>query len=406
MKMVGQDGVMHNFNNCLILYEVELDYLDFHFSEINKYITNTTKLNYTEFFKDFGVFQLQRQIDQIISDNEIEIVFIFQFENNYEFSPGFYNSLRDRCRIVFWLFDDELLLHAHSKFYAQTADAVISTDYFGRNYYESIGIPTVLYFSSYSKDDYYPKKIEKEYDVSFVGVVSEIKNNRMELIRFLKESGVNISVFGPGSDNGFVTFEEMVDVFNKSRINLNFSGISILPWIYNHDPLLIARSKQNKGRPIEIALTDSFCLSEYAPSLPYMFTVGEEIDMFRNREELLSKIRYYLDNGQERERIAANAYKRALKEYESDVYIKHVFEELSIKLEVNEQYRTPKLEVYVNDLFRKRRLFFFVRSMRRRLKKFKVKQTLELFWHLQDERYSLAEIVHAFVLDMLKIRTI
>lgn len=397
---------MIDFDNCLILYETELDYLHFHISEINKYFTKTISLNYTNYFANNGILKLQNHIEQIVADNSIKIIFVFHYVDNYELSPEFYNSLRSQCRLVFWMFDDEILLQAYSKFYVQTSDAVITTDFFGRAFYESIGIPTILYYSSYSKNDYYPKGLEKIYDVSFVGVVSETKADRTQYIRFLQDNGINVSLFGLGTENGVVTFEEMVDIFNKSKINLNFTGIDMLPVIYRYDPLLIARNKQNKGRPIEIALTNSFCLSEYAPSLPFVFAVGDEIDTFRNNEELLSKIRYYLENDPERERIAENAYKRALGEYESGIYIKNVMCNLFEKLSENEQFRTPELEIYVSDFFRKRRLFFYMRSIRHALKKLKLSLAFELFLYLLDNKYSLVDILKTSVLELFKIKTI
>lgn len=396
---------MREFSSCLILYEVDLPYLHFHCDEIRRYFKKSISLNYSDFFEKNGIYALQQKILDLIVGNDVDVIMIFNFEDDYELSPDFLRSLRDRCRLVFWLFDDEILLHAHSKFYAQTADVVVTTDYFGRSYYESIGIPTVLYFSSYSKKDYFPKQMERIYDVSFIGDVGESRRSRRDFIRVLEENGVRVAVFGANSERGFVSHREMIDIFNKSKINLNFTAVSMLPGIYRFDPLFIARSKQNKGRPIEIALTRSFCLSEYAPSLPFVFKIGEEIDTFRNSDELLSKVRYYLDNEGERVRLSENAYRRAIREYESDVYIRKVFDELFGKLTEIEKYRVANMTVFESGFFRQRRLFFYTRSIRRALKSLRVGSALQLFSYLLKQGYSPVRITYTFFLELFGIRT-
>ena len=45
------------------------------------------------------------------------------------------------------------------------------------------------------------------------------------------------------------------------------------------------------------------------------FIDGHEIVLFKNKNDLLSKINYYLNNDQERLRICNNGFKRLVKEH-------------------------------------------------------------------------------------------
>ena len=394
-------SLYNNLKKCLYLYEFDLDYILFHVNETKKYFDETFQINYADYFKKQGPIALEKKIMENISTNNIDIIFVFIFDNNFEISPDFYNSLRDKCRIVFWLFDDEFLQQTFTRYYAQTADAVIMTDYLGRSYYEKLDIPTVLYFSSYPKKDYFHIETEKKFDVTFIG---DVRDERKSYIDFLKNKGVKVNIFGRGSERGPVSMEEMNLIFNKSKINLNFTAIQIIPWIKEFDPLTVKRAKQNKGRPIEIALTKSFCLSEYAPALPYLFKSGDEIDSFRDKEELFEKVNFYLKNDPARERIAANAYKRALSEYESDIYIKKVLRETFEKIENNKKHRKNTIEIYESNFFKKRRLLFFARNIRRSLKKLKIRVALQLFFYLFKNNYSIFKITSACIIDVLKLK--
>jgi spore maturation protein CgeB len=55
-------------------------------------------------------------------------------------------------------------------------------------------------------------------------------------------------------------------------------------------------------------------LSEYSDDLNSMFQEGKEAEYFRNKEEMLEKIKYYLIHDKEREKIAEAGYKRLLKD--------------------------------------------------------------------------------------------
>ncbi|MBP7652144.1 glycosyltransferase [Candidatus Dependentiae bacterium] len=388
------------FKNCLYLYEFDFEYILFHINETKKYFDNTCQINYSDYFKKFGPISLENKIFETVEQNKIDLILIFIFDNNFEISPRFLNSLRKNCRIVFWLFDEEFLQQTFTKYYSQTADAVIVTDYLGRAYYEKLDIPTVLYFSSYSKKEYHPVAVKKEYDVTFIG---EVRDERLKYINFLKKNGIKVDVFGRGSENGPVSMEQMNLIFNKSKINLNFTAIQVIPWIEKFDPVTINRAKQNKGRPIEIALTKSFCLSEYAPTLKYVFEIGNEVDYFKDCDELLEKVRKYLEDDRKREIIAENAYKRAITEYESEIYIKNVIIDLFEKLEKNIQSKKT-IEIFESDYFKKRRLFFFARFIRRTLKKYRIGLAVQTFKYLLRNGYTGFDIFKTLVLDLFKIK--
>jgi len=59
--------------------------------------------------------------------------------------------------------------------------------------------------------------------VSFVGNTTGSKPYRKFYLDFLAKNGFDVTVYGYGSANGKIPYQEMMDVFTKSCVNLNFT---------------------------------------------------------------------------------------------------------------------------------------------------------------------------------------
>ncbi len=328
----------------LILLPTNKGYLKVHTSYLAKTFANTTLYEYNEKYKMTTTSLLCEDISKFIKSNKIDtVIFFSQF--SFIFNIDFFLELKKQCLLIMWTFDDEVLFDISSKYYAQVFDKVITTDYFSNQKYREIGVSSFLYFSSYKQSRYKNIELEQDIDVSFVGWVD--KKDRIDYInQILTFNNVKSDFFGKGSKNGFIDSEKMIEVFNRSKINLNFTKCLDHDWLVRLDPFINLK-RQNKGRPIEVALTNSFCLSEYSPSLEFMFDIGagKEIDVFHNSDELHEKIEFYLKNEKIRIQMANNAYIRAVREYKEENYLNKVMS--FIKEEIS-QDRTCKYVVYNN----------------------------------------------------------
>ncbi len=95
---------------------------------------------------------------------------------------------------------------------------------------------------------------------------------------------------------GVLTHTEMPKIFNLSKINLN---ITIRP-IETGLPLRIFDIMGCKG----------FVLTNYQEEIGSLFNIGEDIEVYSDQAELVTKCAYYLEHEEERKRIAENGYKR------------------------------------------------------------------------------------------------
>jgi len=383
---------MHNnpINNSVLILIPEKtdgdsinDFPDFNAKMIAKYFMNSRTFYCYDSIILNGGKKTEHDIEKIVSENNVSIIFFAPNGSDYGLSIEFFRRLKNQtgAKNVLWILDDEMIYDTLSKYYCQVFDAVVTCDYYATYAYQKLGIPSLYYFSSYSKSDFHPVEANKDIDVSFVGDCT--KSDRAEYINFLRERGINVEVFGKGSDNGFIRKEGLSEIFSRTKINLNFTKVdkpSAYAWYLEDNPILNL-VRQNKGRPMEIAMTNSFCLSEYSPSLAVTFEIGRDMDVFYDKMDLLEKVQYYLKNEDIRVQMANNAYQKAVNVYEAGIFIPRLLESLCDIL-ANREYLPGQSKIFKNSIFKKNHINKLTSTMFRQLLKLRFGPAFETFTNL------------------------
>lgn len=359
------------------------DFADFNSSEIAKNFKGGDVFYFSDAISANGIRHTEAMIKKIIKDKNISVVFFAPNGDSYELSIEFFSGLREMgVKNVLWVLDDEMIFDVLTKYYAQVFDAAITCDYYATFAYRKLGIPSLYYFSSYSKNDFPSLNNRfKDIDVSFVGDCT--KANMLEYINHLRKNGIGISVFGEGSENGFIRKDDLSLILSRSKINLNFTRLNTptaSAW-FLRDNTLTAVMRQNKGRPMEIAMAGSFCLSEYSSSLPVTFEIGKEMDVFYDKEDLLAKVGYYLENEDIRNQMAGNAHRKAVTLYDVDVFMPELLKELCNVLN-SQSYVQMDLTIYKDTVFKKNHITRLTILMFYQFLKLRFKPALETFTNL------------------------
>ncbi len=131
----------------------------------------------------------------------------------------------------------------------------------------------------------------------------------------------NVSIY-TASDTSYIngihnmglakSLTEMPVIFKESKINLNMTSKAIRYGL----PLRI----------FDILSCGGFCVSNYQPEIPELFTPGEDLVMYGSMEELQDIIAYYLEHDKERQEIAANGRKTLMENYTYEKQIAKMFE--------------------------------------------------------------------------------
>ncbi|UCJ17307.1 glycosyltransferase [Pseudomonas sp. MM211] len=157
------------------------------------------------------------------------------------------------------------------------------------------------------------RQIEKDRDVLFVGSadlrrVFLLENIRENLSirgnRWRRNNALMSSTLRQCVDDRPVWGEELQTLLQSSRIVLNITRSDFYG----------AETGVNL-RIFEALAAGCFLLTDYCDEIASLFTPGQDIEVFRSGAELKDKVRYYLANPQERERIAQNGRARFLEQH-------------------------------------------------------------------------------------------
>lgn len=181
--------------------------------------------------------------------------------------------------------------------------------------FKSWGSPNVE-FCFRSFDPAFHRKIsltgeDLEYFKCNVGFIGTYEVEREEFIAFLIEQGIQVQVTGDGWPRG--KFWEIIKEHYKGP---SVYGDNYIKAINGMDIALHFLRKGNRdqqdSRTFEIPACGTFMIAERSPLHELFFKENIEAVLFDTKQELLEKVRYYLNNPKTREAIAEAGFQRAM----------------------------------------------------------------------------------------------
>ena len=294
------------------------------FEPLQKIFSKVILYDYLERRAEIGVNALNEEIIELVRKEHPQYVLWTSFY--FDIFESTFDVIRNEgARVVGLFFDDEWRFDTYSKWWIPNLDFVVTNAREAVPKYKELDARVILTIPNTGINvDRDTVNHQEKYDVSFVG--SRFYADRDIWISELKKRNVPIHLFGTGWSM-YISFEEMLDIFSTSKINLNFSKFN-----YKFSKTVADLKKlQIKGRIFQVCLAGGFLLTEYAPGIEDYFEIDKEIVCFLNTDELINKIDYYLNHDNERRRIAEAGWNRAIREYSSSSMIAKVFQEIEEK---------------------------------------------------------------------------
>ena len=252
-----------------------------------------------------------------------------------------------------WFGDDHWRFLPYSRHWAPLFHWAVTTDTRSLDRYRASGCTHVILSQwAFNHHRVVRKNVPPEFDVTFIG---QVHSRRRSRIANLVREGIPVECWGRGWKNGRLDQEEMIAIYSRSRINLNFTESSAAPgWkplakvfmnrraddsITVNSPLRIVeqarvllndRASQIKARNFEIPGAGGFLLTSSAHGLSDYFVPGEEIAVFRSDRELRDSIRYYLAHEGEREAIREAGYRRACRDHTYEQRFESIFRTVGV----------------------------------------------------------------------------
>lgn len=320
-----------------------------------------------------------QRLSEIAHQEKPDLLFSVMWENTvYE------DTLRDISEnsdtiTLNWFCDDHWRFDEFSQRWAPCFNWVVTTSCNALARYELAGINNVIKSQWACNPKRYPKlDLPMIHDVTFVGLPH---GRRREVITKLRDAGINAQAFGHGWDRGRLTHDEMIRVFNQSRINLNFAESSVMrpvhrveQWwhhqagrrllripagwrvdglarraiqtLFNRSSAVQANNPaQIKGRNFEVPSCGGFLLTNPAENIGDYFVPGRDIGVFQNDEQLIDQIRYYLSHENERANVADSGYRRAMAEHTYEQRFREIFDQIGLSKPIKLSNHVSKTEI-------------------------------------------------------------
>ncbi|MEM4259546.1 MAG: glycosyltransferase, partial [Candidatus Pacearchaeota archaeon] len=265
--------------------------------------------------------------------------YIFLWLIYEEFCPETLIKIRQvspKTKIINFFGDDDTQFETFTRYFSLLIDYLLCFPQKRKKDYQKEKIKNVFFTRMVNTNVFKPLNVNKKYDITFVGTP---KSDRAELLYYLKKKGIKIRIFGAGWERypefkeaylGRLNNEDFIKVINQSKINLCLSKNYL-------------NKLHVKGRIFNVSACKSFALLEYFKDY-YKFFSKDEIVMFKDKEDLLNKIRYYLKNEEEREKIAERAYKKVIKKYNLEVELGNFFNKVYSERDIPPKTNLPNMD--------------------------------------------------------------
>lgn len=154
--------------------------------------------------------------------------------------------------------------------------------------------------------------IPRDIPVSFVGSTGQYPLRQQYIAATVHRMPLQVT---GGQREHRLSIEEYGRILKRSKITLNF-------------PEKADGSLQLKSRVYETMLCGTLLLEKENNEIKRLFTPMEDYVPFYDVEDLVSKVHYYLNNDQERERIACNGYNKVNVNYNSHLWWKTIIDSI------------------------------------------------------------------------------
>lgn len=283
-----------------------------------------------------------------------DLLFAVLFTDQFDY-PTFRTISRETDTTTFnWFCDDHWRFEDFTRHWAPCFDWCVTTARSALPKYQKLGYANVIK-SQWAANPYLYRRLDlpMKHEVTFVG---RPHGTRRQTIAAIRDAGYDVKTWGPGWDTGWLDQDQMIEVFNTSRINLNLSNSSVpistpmrrlkkrvkkalttvglgsaataaarmarggvRPEDVVHNPKDF--QDQIKGRNFEIPGCGGFTLTGTSEDLDSYYVPGREVVIVDGSApdagiaRMVELIRHYLEHEDERRAIADAGYARTRAEH-------------------------------------------------------------------------------------------
>ena len=188
---------------------------------------NVQYFDFLQLNAELGRRKLNQRLLETVKSEKPDVMFTVLF--NDTLSRKTISEISDSgfTRTVNWFCDDHWRFEDYSSKWAPSFNWVVTTDANSADRYRTELNLTNVIESQWACNSNLYRRLNRpiEFDVTFVG---RAHGNRRHIVKTIQEAGIDIQAWGTGWPNGRLNQRQMIEIFNKSRINLNLSNASVV----------------------------------------------------------------------------------------------------------------------------------------------------------------------------------
>lgn len=273
-------------------------------------------IHYDEFYLKYKE-KIDSAIEHIFSNSVPDIVFVSFLGDSYV-NPSIetFKFLKQRGSKICFFWPDTGYSWALNKINQIGKIADLHISWGGENVAHNYMDRQLWLWAPQNEKMFYNEQ-EKIISASFIGSINGYKDRKV-FLNYALAKNLNVLVLG-GQREGKLTPEEYSYYIRKSKIGINFS----------ESP---SGFDQMKGRVIEIISCGSMLFEKKNSITSKFLTPNVDYVEFQNLQDFEDKLNYYLNNDEERNKIAFNGYKKYIENYSAKNFWSNIFWRLKYEL--------------------------------------------------------------------------
>jgi spore maturation protein CgeB len=267
-------------------------------------------------------------IKKEMNKTEFNLVWIDKGMVIYPSTLNWIKNKFPKCILIFCSEDDMFAKHNRTPYFDRGIsfyDFIFTTKVYNLEELKTIGAKeTVLMLDSYDEKNHLPLELSIEDRKTYqgeVGFIGSFEEDRAQKILYLAEHGVVVNIWGNGWSNWLGKHKNLV-IKNKMLFEKEYTK-AICATKINLCFLRKMNRDEVTSRSVEIPACGGFMLGERTNRHLDFFEEGKEAEFFSSNEEMLNKVKFYMNNEELRKNIALAGRKRCLESgYRMKVQIK------------------------------------------------------------------------------------
>lgn len=269
--------------------------------------------DYDRIAQRFGAKKTSQMLRETIYRYQPEFLFYFHCRDIIDHSVWKEVSNELPTKTMIYLADD-FWRHEFTQSISSLFNLVVTLDKTAYKKRLNHGSPN-LFLSQWGINQFMYRDLglKRIYDVSFIG---QAYGNRSKIINKLREAGIKVNTFGKGwPGQKRIHQSDLLKIYNQSKIVFNISYTS-------HGNFAI------NARDFEAPPCGALLFTQETSDIHDYFIPEKEIVTYRDFDDAIKKIKYYLENQEEAKLIARAGQKRVLTDHTYGKRFQEIFKRI------------------------------------------------------------------------------